>query len=107
VSVLFAVIAKDGTDAAAPARRLAVRTQHLEGIRPLVEAGTVLLGGAILNDAGGMIGSLMLMEAESEAAARALLERDVYVTGGVWAQYELHPFRIAVQSETLGGNRNG
>jgi hypothetical protein len=101
--MLFAVIAKDGTDTAAPARRMAVRAQHLEGIRPLVEAGTVLLGGALLNEAGGMIGSMMLLEAESEAAARAILERDVYTTGGVWEHYELHPFRIAVQSDKLSG----
>jgi uncharacterized protein len=99
--VLFVVMAKDGTDADAPARRMGVRAQHLEAIQPLVQDGTVLLGGALLNDAGGMIGSLMLLEAENEAAARALLERDVYVTLGVWQQYDLHPFRIAVQSDKL------
>lgn len=101
MNMLFAVIAKDGTDADAPARRMAVRAQHLAGIKPLVQDGTVLLGGALLNEAGGMIGSMMLLEAENETAARAILDRDVYVTGGVWQQYELHPFRIAVQSDKL------
>jgi hypothetical protein len=99
--MLFAVIAKDGTDPDAPARRMSVRAQHLQGIEPLVQNGTVLLGGALLNSAGTMIGSLMLLQADSETEARAILERDVYVTGGVWQHFELHPFRIAVQSEQL------
>ncbi len=97
--MLFIAIARDGTDELAPARRLAVRAQHLEGIAPLVEAGTVQLGGAMLNDAGEMIGSVMLIEAPTLETVRSILERDVYATGGVWQSFEIAPFRIAVQAK--------
>jgi hypothetical protein len=96
--VLFSVIAMDGTDEGAPARRAAVRKQHLEAVQPMVQAGIVRLGGAFLNDAGGMTGSFILLEAEDEAAARALLEADIYFKSGVWQSLEIKPFRIAVHN---------
>jgi uncharacterized protein len=94
--MLFLVIAKDGTDAEAPARRQRVRERHLEGARTLAESGTLQLGGALLDAQGTMIGSALVVEAEDEAAARRLLEADVYHREGVWQSYEIHPFKRAV-----------
>lgn len=94
--MLFLAIAHDGTDPDAPARRQRVREAHLEGARALAAAGTLQLGGALLDAAGGMVGSALVFEAEDEAAARALLEADVYHREGVWRRYELHPFRRAI-----------
>jgi uncharacterized protein len=96
VAMLYLVIARDGTDVDAPARRQAVRERHLEGARALAERGTLHLGGAILDDAGGMIGSALVVEAADEAAVRALLASDVYARHGVWRDYEIHPFARAV-----------
>jgi uncharacterized protein YciI len=94
--MLFLVIAKDGTDPEAPARRLKVRETHLEGARALAADGTLQFGGALLDEAGGMIGSALVVEAEDAAAVRALLEADVYHRGGVWRSYEVHPFKRAI-----------
>jgi uncharacterized protein YciI len=94
--MLYLVIAKDGTDPDAPERRQAVRERHLEGARALAERGTMHLGGALLDDAGAMIGSALVLEAEDESALRALLEADVYARHGVWQRYEIYPFRRAV-----------
>lgn len=94
--MLFLVLAHDGRDPDAPARRKRVREAHLEGVRPLAEAGTLQLGGAYLDDAGEMAGSALLLEAEDEAAVRALLEADVYHREGVWRRYEIYPFVRAV-----------
>jgi uncharacterized protein YciI len=96
VPMLFLVIAKDGTDPEAPARRQQVREAHLDGARKLAEAGTMHMGGALLDDAGTMIGSAIVLEAEDEVAARALLEADIYHRGGVWRSYEIYRFRRAV-----------
>jgi uncharacterized protein len=99
--MLYLVIAKDGTDADAPARWQAVRAEHLEKAKGAVELGIIMLGGALLNKEGGMIGSGMLLEAASEEEVWAFLKRDVYFTGKVWQHFEVYPFRKAVQSPKL------
>ena len=92
----FLVTAKDGTDDDAVERRKRVRPTHLEAIAPLVEDGTVLVGGAILNEDGDMIGSMLLVEFPDRSGVDAWLERDPYVTGDVWREIEVRPFRAAV-----------
>ncbi len=94
--MLFLVIAKDGTDPDAPERRQRVRDDHLVGARALAATGTLHLGGALLDAAGAMIGSALIVEAADEPAVRALLEADVYHRAGVWRSYEVHPFKRAV-----------
>lgn len=94
--MLYLVIAHDGSDPDAPARRKAVRQQHLDEVRAAVESGLLKLGGALLDGAGEMVGSALLLEAESEAEVRAFLARDIYRTGGVWQSFEIYPFRRAV-----------
>lgn len=91
----FLLIAYDGTDVEAPARRQAARPAHLVRARAGRAAGTVLEGGAILNNAGQMIGSAMIFEFSSEEEFRAYLDEDPYVTGGVWQTMEIKPYRRA------------
>ena len=92
----FLVVAKDGTDEGALERRKQTRPTHLESIQPLVDDGTVLVGGAILNDAGDMIGSMLLVDFPDRKDLDAWLAADPYVTGGVWREVEVTPFRSAV-----------
>ena len=92
----FLVIARDGTDPEAPARRQRVRDEHLAGIKPAVEAGTLQVGGAILNEEGGMIGSALIVEAESREALEAYLQNDIYTKANVWQSFEIYPFKRAV-----------
>jgi uncharacterized protein YciI len=92
----FLVVARDGTDDEAIERRRRVRPTHLEAIAPLVEDGHVLVGGAILNDADEMIGSMLLVDFPDRAALDAWIEADPYVTGGVWREIEVSPYRAAV-----------
>jgi uncharacterized protein len=92
----FLVVAKDGTDDGALERRKQTRPTHLESIQPLVEGGNVLVGGAILNDDGDMIGSMLLVEFADRADLDAWLDADPYVTEDVWREVEVTPFRSAV-----------
>ena len=92
----FLVIAKDGADPDAPARRQRVRDAHLEAIKPAVEARMVQLGGALLDDEGTMVGSALLMEADSRAALEDFLQSDIYTLEGVWQSFEIYPFKRAV-----------
>jgi uncharacterized protein YciI len=90
------VIARDGTDDGAKARRAAVRPEHLRQITPRVERGEVLLGGAILDEADEMVGSVLVVEFETREELDAWLTTDPYVTGGVWQEIEVQPYRPAV-----------
>ena len=92
----FLVMAKDGTDEGAIERRRRTRPTHLESIEPLVDSGNVLVGGAILNDAGDMIGSMVLVDFPDRKDVDAWLAGDPYVTEGVWQEIEVTPSRTAV-----------
>jgi uncharacterized protein YciI len=90
------IVAYDGTDEDALNRRLAVRDSHIAGAIELKNKGNLIAGGAILDDAGSMIGSTTYVEFESRAELDAWLERDPYVTGDVWRDITITPIRLAV-----------
>jgi uncharacterized protein YciI len=96
--VQYVVIAWDGTDPEARPRRLAVRSDHLTAIRPLVDAGKVQVGGAILDGDGAMIGSVLIVDFETRGELDSWLAQDPYTTGGVWRSVDVRPFRAAVGS---------
>ncbi|KAJ5324239.1 hypothetical protein N7476_002839 [Penicillium atrosanguineum] len=105
------------------AKRLEVRPTHLAGVKPNVESGFIVAGGmfswffilelaeisfrAMLEahpadgESPSFKGSMMLAVAESEAEVRALLEKDIYVTSGVWdmEKAQIIPFKSAVREQ--------
>ena len=90
------IIARDGTDEGAEARRLAARGAHMERVRPMAADGTLAAGGAILDAPGGrMVGSIAVIARADDASARAWMAEDPYVTGGVWRDISLHGTRFA------------
>jgi len=89
----FLVLGYDGVDPEAPARRAAARPAHLATAQRLRAAGHFLDGGAILDDAGKMVGSMLMMEFPSRAELNAWLSADAYTTGGVWKDVTVRPFR--------------
>ncbi len=92
----FVVIAHDGDDPQARDRRTKARPAHIEGAVKMKEDGSMLTGGAILDDDGDMIGSVMFVDFPSRAELDAWLASDAYVTGDVWRHIEVRPFRVAV-----------
>ena len=81
------VVAMDGTDAGAEARRLAARPRHFARVRASAEAGVLTFGGAILDAADGrMIGSVAVTRHTTHEAAQAWWAEDPYVTEGVWRE---------------------
>jgi uncharacterized protein YciI len=84
--VIFVIIGYDGPDG--QAKRKLHRQAHLERMDPLNKAGKVVLAGPLTDGAG----SLIVIEAGSLEEARAFVAKDPYVTQGVFARYEVHPF---------------
>jgi uncharacterized protein len=91
----YLVTGYDHTDEGALKRRMDVRPHHLDGARELKEKGNYLIGGAILNDEGKMIGSTMLLQFENEEELEAWKQSEIYITGGIWESVDIKPFRVA------------
>lgn len=91
----YLVHAYDATDANALDRRMAVRSQHLAGARELKDRGNFLIGGAILDDDARMIGSVMILQFESDESLAQWQSTEPYILNAVWERYEIRPFRVA------------
>jgi uncharacterized protein YciI len=92
----FMVIGYDGTDADALARRLAVREAHLKLGKELHDAGKWLFAAGILNEAGTLIGSMIVCNFPSrEELQRQWLEKEPYITGRVWQKVDIQRVQVA------------
>ncbi|HEY1024330.1 MAG TPA: YciI family protein, partial [Sphingobacteriaceae bacterium] len=90
----YLIYAYDFTDSEALSRRLKVRPEHFEKARQMKAAGTFVIGGAILNDAGQMIGSTMVLQFEDEDGLNNWKGSEPYILGRVWEKIEIRPFKV-------------
>jgi len=90
----FIIIAHDGKDEDALGRRLAARDAHLATSAAAVKTGEQIIGAALLDDAGIMRGSVMIVEFPSRKEVDEWLAREPYVMGSVWQEIEVHPCKV-------------
>jgi uncharacterized protein YciI len=94
--MLYMILGDDHADALP--RRRAARAAHLAHLKPLQDAGRLILAGprprVDATDAGdaGFHGSLIVAEFDSLDAARAWAAADPYVAADVFARVEVQPF---------------
>jgi uncharacterized protein len=91
----YVIIARDGTDDQALDRRMETRLVHLAGASRLKANNNFIIGGAMLNDAGQMEGSVMILQFETETQFTDWYKNEPYITNGVWKTIEVKPFRVA------------
>jgi uncharacterized protein YciI len=91
----YLVTGYDFHDDAALERRMNVRPDHINGVKALKQAGSYVIGGAILNEDGKMIGSTMIVQFESEDALNSWKENEVYITRKIWETVDIQPFKVA------------
>lgn len=91
----FVLVAYDGLDHDAPARRQGARPAHLQNAKRLRQAGNLKEAGALLNENDEMIGSVMIFDFPSEKELQECLKSDPYVTGNVWVKMDVKRFRRA------------
>jgi len=65
---------------------------HFAYLKRATEQGTVILAGRSLDGIGPAV---VILEVESEAAARRFMQNDPFVSGGLM-RANLHPFRAAL-----------
>jgi uncharacterized protein YciI len=85
--MLFVIIGHDGPDGAR--LRPTLRAAHLQNLRPLSEAGKIVVAGPFTDGSG----SLILADFEHEDAAQAFAQNDPYTLKGVFERVEVKPFR--------------
>ena len=91
----FIIRARDFTDEGALSRRMAARQAHLEYIEHLKAEGKALFGAALLDGAGNMCGSVVVVEFPSRADVDAYLKGDPYVQNRVWDKIDVEPCKVS------------
>ncbi len=91
----FLITAYDGKEEGALERRMAVRPEHLENMQKLYASGNVKTAGGILNDAGKLAGSFLVMEFGNREEFDAYLREEIYVKAGVWKEIRVEECRVA------------
>jgi len=96
--MLYVCICKDKPNASE--LRQETRETHLEHLR--AHAGAVVSAGPLLSDDGATpVGSLLIVEAGSVDAARAMMEADPYAKAGLFESIDVYPWRWVVGTVNL------
>ncbi len=82
-------------------KRIETRDAHRARLRNPDHPVTVAIGGPIHDDAGRMIGSVLVVEAETKAVVEAFVAGDPYTTNDVYGAITIHPYTWGI------GNPNG
>ncbi|MBY5397830.1 YciI-like protein [Rhizobium leguminosarum] len=88
--MLFALLCKDK-----PGHlnvRMDTRPTHIEYLNKLNAEGTLKIAGPFLDDDGKPCGSLIIVEAESKEAARALADADPYAKAGLFESVDVKAY---------------
>ncbi|PID96757.1 MAG: hypothetical protein CSA84_02970 [Actinomycetales bacterium] len=72
--------------------RARARNDHLAYMRGLHERGAVVLGGPV----GAGDGAMVVLRADSEEAAQAIIDADPYTVAGVGADHVLRPWQVVI-----------
>ena len=88
--MLFALLCKDKPGHLKV--RMETRPPHLEYLNGLNAEGTLKIAGPFLDDEGKPCGSLIIVEAESKEAARAVADADPYAKAGLFESVEVKAY---------------
>ena len=96
--MLYALVADDRPDGLAD--RLAVRPEHLAHLESLGDK--LILAGPFLDQNGDANGSIVIIEAASQAEAETLFRKDPFIVKGVFSAYQVRPWRLTINNTAKG-----
>jgi uncharacterized protein len=67
----------------------------------MISRSEMLYGVAILNEAGEMAGSMLILDFASQEDLDAWLAKEPYITGKVWATVDIRPCRVGPSQQGL------
>lgn len=89
--MLYAIVCRDKPNSLE--LRLANREDHLAYA---ASTGIVTLGGPMIDEDGGMCGSLLVVEADNLAAAQSWSDNDPYAKAGLFQSVEITAWKRAI-----------
>ena len=75
-------------------KRMEVRPRHLEGMKKLGKQ--IICAGGLLDAAGRMKGSALVLEFTDRAALDEYLKHEPYVVEGVWQKIEVERMNVVL-----------
>ncbi|MBP5539329.1 MAG: hypothetical protein J6X69_05825 [Bacteroidales bacterium] len=78
-------------------KRMAVRPRHLEGMARL--GGHVICAGGLLDEAGKMTGSVLVMEFADRNELDDYLSNEPYVLEHVWEKIEIDRMNVVIPAQ--------
>lgn len=95
----YVIVGRDSVGSAVPRQQFIA--QHLEFVERSIDR--ILVAGPLRDPAtGANVGSLYVLDVDTESEARALLEADPYYRAGVWASVTVEPF-MGAAGRWVGG----
>jgi uncharacterized protein len=94
-------IGLDGADDGAKQRRLDARPAHIALGDEMISRSEMLYGVAILNEAGEIAGSMLILDFASQEDLDAWLTTEPYITGNVWESVDVRPCRVGPSQQGL------
>ena len=76
-------------------KRMEVRPKHLEGMNNLKDH--IICAGGLLDDAGNMKGSALIMDFESREELDKYLAEEPYVKEHVWDKIEIDVMNVVIR----------
>jgi uncharacterized protein len=95
--MLYVVIAYDGTEPGTFERRMQVRPAHMANGEKMMQDGSFLFGGGILDGSGKMSGGMLVVDFDSREEIDEWLKNEPYIVNKVWTRVEIHPFLVPPQ----------
>jgi uncharacterized protein YciI len=92
IDMLFIIRAEDKPGALS--RRLEIRPTHLAYLQSKMDV--IKVAGAILDDKGDPMGSVLIVDVADKEAAEAFAKADPFATDGVFASFTVTPYRAAL-----------
>lgn len=97
----FMVVAYDGNDEEAPARREAAKKEHVALGHAMIRSRNILFSTGILDDEGRTIGSMRVMQFEDRDQLDRWLADEPYVTQKVWQNIDVKRCRMGPAFEWI------
>jgi len=94
--MLFAITSLDKPNS--KELRMATREKHLAYGKDSAVGGQLRLGGPFLDTSGNMIGSFIILEADSLEAAESWAANDPYMKAGLFESSIVRPWRSTINN---------